>query len=102
MKVSIDDVIAKINEVLEESGEPPIEADDGTIQGVQRDQLPPSVAEMEEDLFEKMFENFKQLNGSEPSTEIVECIRFLAKAESIRRHTYRKLAMARLDEFLED
>ena len=27
---------------------------------------------------------------------------FLAKAESVRRHTYRKLAMARLDEFLED
>ena len=102
MKVSIDDVIAKINEALEESGEPPVEVDDDTIQGVQRDQLPPYVAEMEEDLFEKMFENFKQLNGSEPSAEIVECIRFLAKAESVRRHTYRKLAMARLDEFLED
>ena len=93
MKMSIDDVIAKINEALEESGEPLVEVDDDTIQGVQRDQLPPYVAEMEEDLFEKMFENFKQLNGSEPSDDTVECIRFLAKAESVRRHTYRKLAM---------
>ena len=102
MKKSIDEVIEKINEALAESGEPPVEVDDDTIQGVQRDQLPPYVAEMEENLFEEMMVNFERLNGSKPSTEIVECIRFLAKAESIRLHTYRKLAMARLDEFLED
>ena len=69
MKMSIDDVIAKINKTLEESGEPPVEVDDDTIQGVPADQLPPDIAEMEEDLFEKMFENFKRLDGSEPSTD---------------------------------
>ena len=52
MKISIEEVIDKINEALKESGEPPVEVDDDTIQGVQRDQLPPYVAEMEEDLFE--------------------------------------------------
>ena len=47
MKVSIDDVVAKINMALEESGEPPIEVLPETFQGVLTDQLPPYVAEME-------------------------------------------------------
>ena len=101
MKMSIDDVIAKINEALEKVGEPPVEVDDDTIQGVQRDQLPPYVAEMEEKLFNNMLDEFSKRYGSEPSPDVIDCIRFLAKAESVRRHTYRKLAMARLDEFLE-
>ena len=101
MKMSIDDVIAKINEALEKMGEPPVEVDDDTIQGVQRDQLPPYVAEMEEKLFNNMLDEFSKRYGSEPSPDVIDCIRFLAKAESVRRHTYRKLAMARLDEFLE-
>ena len=102
MKISIEEVIDKINEALEESGEPPVEVDDDTIQGVQRDQLPPYVAEMEEKLFNNMLDEFSKKYGSEPSPDVIDCIRFLAKAESVRRHTYRKLAMARLDEFLED
>ena len=102
MKVSIDDVIAKINEAFEESGELPVEVDDDTIQGVQRDQLPPYVAEIEEKLFNNMLDEFSKRYGSEPSPDVIDCIRFLAKAESVRLHTYRKLAMARLDEFLED
>lgn len=70
-----------------------------TIQGVQADQLPPYVAEMEADLFENMLANYKCLNGVEPSGVIVDCIQFLARAEVVRRYTYRKLQMARLDEY---
>lgn len=100
-KVSIDDVISKINKVLDESGVLPVEVYADKLQGVQADQLPPYVADIEEDLFEKMCDNFKRLNGTEPSDEIVSCIRFIAQAEAVRRHVYRKLAMQRLDEFLD-
>ena len=89
MKKSIDDVIAKINEVLSESGEPPVEVDPNEIRGVQTDQLPPYVAEMEAQLFEDMLEGFIKLH-------------FIARAEAVRRHTYRKLAFAELDKFIEN
>ena len=100
MKVSIDDVIANINEALAEANDPSVDVDN-TIRGVQANQLPPDVDQMEDDLFEKMLINFKRLNGAEPSEEIVDCIRFIARAEAVRRHVYRKLALTRLDEFLD-
>ena len=76
MKVSIDDVIANINEALAEANDPSVDVDN-TIRGVQANQLPPDVDQMEDDLFEKMLINFKRLNGAEPSEEIVDCIRFI-------------------------
>ncbi|MDE0084751.1 MAG: hypothetical protein OXU23_03500 [Candidatus Poribacteria bacterium] len=102
MKLSIDDVITKINDALAESGEPPVEITTDEIRGVQTDQLPPSVAEMEDQLFEQMLDGFTKLHGSEPNPETLEAIRFIARAEAVRRHTYRKLAFAKLDEFIEN
>lgn len=101
MKVSVDEVISNINEALAEADKPLKEIDKPEIQGVVADQLPPDVAKMEADLFEKMYDNFIHLNGNEPEPEIVDCIQFLAKAEAVRRHTYRKLAMRRLDDYLD-
>ena len=102
MKMSIEDVIAKINEALAESGAPPVEVDQNAIQGVQTDQLPPYVAEMEEQLFEQMLDGFIKLHGAEPTPETLEAIRFIARAEAVRRHTYRKLAFAELDKYIEN
>ena len=102
MKISIEGVIDKINQELTEANKLPTETDTDKIRGVLTDQLPPYVAEMEEKLFNNMLDEFSKRYGSEPSPDVIDCIRFLAKAESVRRHTYRKLAMARLDEFLED
>ncbi len=102
MKLSIDDVITKINDALAESGEPSVEITADQIREVQTDQLPPSVAEMEDQLFEQMLDGFTKLHGSEPSSETLEAIRFIARAEAVRRHTYRKLAMAKLDEFIDN
>ena len=102
MKMSIDDVIAKINEALAESGAPPVEVDPNEIRGVQTDQLPPYVAEMEAQLFEQVLDGFIKLHGAEPTPETLEAIRFIARAEAVRRHTYRKLAMAKLDEFVDN
>ena len=52
MKVSIDDVIANINEALAEANDPSVDVDN-TIRGVQANQLPPDVDQMEDDLFER-------------------------------------------------
>lgn len=41
MKMSIEDVIVKINEALAEFGEPPVEVNQDDIRGGQTDQLPP-------------------------------------------------------------
>ena len=101
MKRSIEDVIATINEALAESGETPVEVDPKEIQGVPTDQLPPYVAEIEEKLFDNMLDEFSKRHGSEPSSDVIYCIRFIAKAEAVRIHTYRKLAMSRLNEYLE-
>ena len=96
MKLSIDDVITKINVALAESGEPPVEINTDEIRGVQTDQLPPYVAEMEDQLFEEMLAGFIKLHGSNPDPDTVDAIRFIAKAEAVRRHTYRKLALAKV------
>ena len=68
-KVSIDEVITQINNVLDESGVPPVENRSEKVKSVQTDQLPAYVAEIEEDLFEKMCDNFVRLNRSEPTPE---------------------------------
>lgn len=57
---------------------------------------------MEEQLFEEMLDGFTKLHGSEPTPDTLEAIRFIARAEAVRRHTYRKLAFAKLDEFIEN
>ena len=100
-EVSIDEVIANINAALAEAGEPPVEKSDDAIHGIPTDQLPPYVAEMEQDLFDKMVNNFGQVSGLELTDDTIECIRFIARAEAVRRHVYRKLALSRLDEFLD-
>ncbi len=99
-KQSIDDVIAKITEVLAESGELPENVDTDAIRGVQADQLPPYVAEIEDELYETMLTSFEQLHGSVASPEVIDAIRFIARAEAVRRYTYRKLAFDKLDEYL--
>ena len=100
--VSIDDVIVKINDALADAGESPVKTDDDKIHGIPTDQLPPYVAEIEEDLFQKLMGNFGRLNGLEPTDDTIQCIRFIARAEAVRRHIYRKLALSRLDEFLDE
>ena len=98
--VTIEEVIEKINKALAENEEPPVEPPDENIHGTPTDQLPPYVAEIENDLFQKMMDNYGRLNDIEPTDDTIECIRFIARAEAVRRHVYRKLALSRLDEFL--
>ncbi len=93
MKKSIEEVINQIKKVLSESGDILVNLDTDKIQGVKTDQLPPDVAQMEADLFEEMLINFKELHGAEPTPETINAIRFIARAEAARRHTYRKLAV---------
>ena len=100
--VSIEEVIEKINTALAENEEQPIEPPNENIHGTLTDQLPPYVAEIENDLFQKMISNFGRLNGTEPTPDTIQCIRYIARAEAVRRHLYQKLAMSRLDEFLEN
>lgn len=101
MKISVDELIAKINDALVENGETPLAVDSDKLKAIPANQLPPYVAEIEEKLFSDMLTEYENRQGkAEPS--IVECIRFIAKAESIRIHTYRKLAFAKLDEYLEN
>lgn len=105
--VTIEEVIEKINAALAENEKPPnkkptVEPPKENIHGTPTDQLPPYVAEIEADLFQKMINNYGRLNGTEPTDDTIQCIRFIARAEAIRRHVYRKLALARLDEFLQN
>lgn len=100
--VTIEEVIEKINKALAENEEQPVEPPNEIINGTLTDQLPPYVAEIENDLFQKMINNFGRLNGTQPTEDTIQCIRYIARAEAVRRHVYRKLAMARLDEFLEN
>ena len=101
MKKSIEDVILEIQGVLKESSNIP-ENFNTEIRGVQTDQLPPYVEEWENELFEKMFVGFEKIHGSAPSPETEKCIRFIARAESVRMYNYRKLAMSRLDEYFDN
>ena len=101
MEISIDELIAKINDVLVESGEAPLAVESDKLKAIPTNQLPPYVAEIEEKIFSDIRSEYEKHRGkAEPS--IVKCIRFIAKAESIRIHTYRKLAFAKLDEYLEN
>ena len=100
--VSIEEVIEKINAALAENEQTLVEPPNEIIQGTPTDQLPPYVAEIENDLFHKMIDNFGRLNGTEPTDDTIQCIRYIARAEAVRRHIYRKLALSRLDEFLEN
>ena len=100
--VTIEEVIEKINEALAENEETPALPQDDNIHGISTDQLPPYVAEIENDLFQKLIDNYGRLNGLDPTEETIACIRFLARAEAVRRHLYQKLALSRLDEYLDD
>ena len=100
--ITIEEVIEKINTALAENEEPPVEPPNENIHGTLTDELPPYVAEIENDLFQKMINNFGRLHGTEPTDDTIQCIRYIARAEAVRRHVYRKLAMSRLDEFLEN
>lgn len=100
--VTIEEVIETINNALTENEKTPTEPKHKTIHGTPTDQLPPYVAEIENKLFHIMVNNYGRLNGIEPTDETIECIRYIARAEAVRRHLYRKLAMTRLDEFLAD
>ena len=101
MKISIDELIANINDALVESGETPLAVDSDKLKAIPTNLLPPYVAEIEEKLFSDMLTEYEERQGeAEPS--IVECIRFIARAESVRIHTYRKLTLAKLDEYLEN
>ena len=99
--VTIEEVIETINKALAENEEPTEELQDENIHGIPTDQLPPYVAEIENDLFQNMINNYGRLNGIEPTDDTIECIRFIARAEAVRRHLHRKLALTRLDEFLD-
>ena len=57
---------------------------------------------MEEQLFEGMLDGFIKLHGSDPSPDVLEAIRFIARAEAVRQHTYHKLVFAELDKFIEN
>lgn len=100
--VTIEEVIEKINTALAENEEQPIEPPNEIINGALTDQLPPYVAEIENDLFQEMINDYGSLNGTEPTEDTIQCIRYIARAEAVRQHIYRKLAMYRLDEFLEN
>lgn len=100
--VTIEEVIEKINTALAENEQPTVEPPTEIINGTLTDQLPPYVAEIENDLFQKMINNFGRLNGTQPTDDTIQCIRYIARAEAVRRHVYQKLAMSRLDEFLEN
>lgn len=100
--ITIEEVIEKINAALAENEEQPVETPKEIIHGTLTDQLPPYVAEIENDLFEKMINNFGGLNGTQPTDDTIQCIRYIARAEAVRRHLYQKLALSRLDEFLQN
>lgn len=100
--VTIEEVIAKINAALDENEQPPVVPPNENIHGTPTDQLPPYVAEIENDLFQKMINNFGRLNDIEPTDDTIQCIRFIARAEAVRRHLYRKRTLSRLDEFLDN
>lgn len=100
--VTIEEVIEKINKALAENEEPPVPPQNDNIHGTPTDQLPPYVAEIENDLFQKMINNFGRLNGTQPTEDTIQCIRYIARSEAVRRHLYRKLALSRLDEFLDN
>lgn len=102
MKIPVDEIIAKINKVLEESGEPTVEVASDVIKAIPANQLPPYVAEIEEKLFEKMLVNFEKLHGSTATPEIIEAIQFIARAEAVRLHVYKKLTFGKLEEYLEN
>ena len=67
---------------------------------MQANQLPPYVAEIEDELYETMLTSFEQLHGSVAPPEVIDAIQFIARAEAVRRYTYRKLAFTKLDEYL--
>lgn len=100
--VTIEEVIETINAALAENEEQHTQTPNEVIHGTLTDQLPPYVAEIENDLFQKMINNFGRLNGTHPTDDTIQCIRYIARAEAVRRHVYRKLAMSQLDEFLEN
>lgn len=100
--VTIEEIIETINKALAENEKPSELPQDENIHGIPTDQLPPYVAEIENDLFQKMINNYGRLNGIEPTDDTIQCIRYIARAEAVRRHLHRKLALARLDEFLDN
>ena len=102
MKKSIDEVIDEINAVLGESVETPTEAVINEMSAVVTDQLPPDVAELEAQFYVGLMDGFENLHGSPASPEVTEAIQYLARCEAVRRHAYRKLALASLDEFIEN
>lgn len=105
--VTIEEVIETIEKALAENEETPSEEqpkkpEDETTLGTPTDQLPPQVAEAEQVLFQNMINNFGRLNGIQPSEDSINCIRYLARTEAVRRHMHRNRALARLDEFLQE
>lgn len=100
--VTIEEVIEKINKALAENEELPTLPPNDNIHAIPTDQLPPDVAEIENDLYQKMIDNYGRLNGIEPTDDSIGCIRYIARAEAVRRHLYRKLALSRLDEFIDN
>ena len=102
MKKSIDEVIEEIEAVLGESVETPTEAVINEMNAVQTDQLPPDVAELEAKFYVNLKDGFEKLHGSTASPDVKAAIQYLARCEAIRRHAYRKLALASLDEFIEN
>jgi len=100
MKKSIEEVIDEISSVLGESVETPSEAVMNEMNAVETDQLPPDVAELEAKLYIDMMDGFEKLHGSPASPEVEQAIRYTARCEAVRRHAYRKLAFAALDEFV--
>lgn len=102
MKKSIEEVIEEITTVLGESVETPSEAVINEMNAVETDQLPPDVAELEAKFYIDLMDGFKKLHGSSASPEVEEAIRNIARCEAVRRHAYRKLAFATLDDFIEN
>lgn len=102
MKKSIDEVIDEIEAVLGESVETPVQAVINEMSAVQTDQLPPDVAELEAQFYTNMMDGFEKLHGSPASPDVKVAIQYLARCEAVRRHAYRKLALASLDSFIEN
>ncbi len=82
MSVSIDEVMAQINEVRTKSGETAVGGTSDEIKAIPANQLPPYVSEMEHDIYEKMLANLEQLHGLEASPETIDAIRFNARAKT--------------------
>lgn len=102
MKKSVDEVIEEINAVLGESVELPVQVVTNEMNAVGTDQLPPDVAELEAKFYIGLMDGFKRLHGSLASAAVEDAIRYMARCEAVRRHAYRKLAFAALDEFTEN